>query len=60
MSTQNDIGFNKTFPYEGTPQNGRNHAHPDPNPSYSKSEPNTLAAPHAVGPGRIVNSNSEQ
>ena len=25
---QNDIGFNKTFPYEGTPQNGRNHAHP--------------------------------
>lgn len=24
----NDIGFNKTFPYEGTPQNGRNHAHP--------------------------------
>ena len=27
---QNDIGFNKTFPYEGTPQNGRTHAHPDP------------------------------
>lgn len=25
---RNDIGFNKTFPYEGTPQNGRNHAHP--------------------------------
>jgi hypothetical protein len=25
---QNDIGYNKTFPYEGTPQNGRNHAHP--------------------------------
>jgi Domain of unknown function (DUF4331) len=25
---KNDIGFNKTFPYEGTPQNGRNHAHP--------------------------------
>jgi Domain of unknown function (DUF4331) len=25
---QNDIGFNKTFPYEGTPQNGRNHTHP--------------------------------
>jgi hypothetical protein len=24
----NDIGYNKTFPYEGTPQNGRNHAHP--------------------------------
>lgn len=24
----NDIGFNKTFPYEGTPQNGRNHQHP--------------------------------
>jgi hypothetical protein len=29
----NDIGFNKTFPYEGTPQNGRIHAHPDPSPS---------------------------
>ena len=26
----NDIGFNKTFPYEGTPQNGRVHAHPNP------------------------------
>ncbi len=25
---KNDIGYNKTFPYEGTPQNGRNHAHP--------------------------------
>ena len=25
---QNDIGFNKTFPYESTPQNGRNHVHP--------------------------------
>ncbi len=25
---QNDIGYNKTFPYEGTPQNGRNHTHP--------------------------------
>jgi hypothetical protein len=24
----NDTGFNKTFPYEGTPQNGRNHSHP--------------------------------
>jgi hypothetical protein len=24
----NDIGFNKTFPYEGTPQNGRHHQHP--------------------------------
>jgi hypothetical protein len=24
----NDTGYNKTFPYEGTPQNGRNHAHP--------------------------------
>lgn len=23
----NDVGFNKVFPYEGTPQNGRNHAH---------------------------------
>jgi hypothetical protein len=25
---KNDIGYNKTFPYEGTPQNGRNHVHP--------------------------------
>jgi hypothetical protein len=32
---QNDIGFNKTFPYEGTPQNGRNHAHPSPSPTPS-------------------------
>jgi Domain of unknown function (DUF4331) len=24
----NDIGYNKIFPYEGTPQNGRNHTHP--------------------------------
>lgn len=24
----NDISFNKVFPYEGTPQNGRNHDHP--------------------------------
>ncbi len=24
----NDVGFNKTFPYESTPQNGRNHTHP--------------------------------
>ena len=24
----NDIGYNKVFPYEGTPQNGRNHKHP--------------------------------
>jgi len=24
----NDVGYNKTFPYEGTPQNGRNHQHP--------------------------------
>ena len=23
----NDVGYNKTFPYESTPQNGRNHAH---------------------------------
>jgi hypothetical protein len=30
---KNDIGFNKTFPYEGTPQNGRNHAHPSPSPT---------------------------
>jgi Domain of unknown function (DUF4331) len=29
----NDIGFNKTFPYEGTPQNGRVHAHPDLSPT---------------------------
>ena len=26
--SRNDMGFNKTFPYEGTPQNGRNHQHP--------------------------------
>lgn len=26
--SKNDIGYNKTFPYEGTPQNGRNHTHP--------------------------------
>ena len=26
--SKNDIGFNKTFPYEATPQNGRNHTHP--------------------------------
>lgn len=26
--SKNDIGYNKTFPYEGTPQNGRNHSHP--------------------------------
>jgi hypothetical protein len=25
---KNDVGYNKTFPYESTPQNGRNHAHP--------------------------------
>ncbi|MCC6327681.1 MAG: DUF4331 family protein, partial [Acidobacteria bacterium] len=24
----NDLGFNKVFPYEATPQNGRNHSHP--------------------------------
>ncbi|MEY2409571.1 MAG: hypothetical protein QOF48_2241 [Verrucomicrobiota bacterium] len=24
----NDIGYNKAFPYEATPQNGRNHHHP--------------------------------
>jgi hypothetical protein len=24
----NDMGFNKVFPYEATPQNGRNHSHP--------------------------------
>jgi hypothetical protein len=31
----NDIGYNKTFPYEGTPQNGRNHAHPSASPASS-------------------------
>jgi len=25
---KNDMGFNKVFPYESTPQNGRNHSHP--------------------------------
>ncbi|HEU4894116.1 MAG TPA: DUF4331 domain-containing protein [Vicinamibacterales bacterium] len=25
---QNDMAFNKVFPYESTPQNGRNHRHP--------------------------------
>ena len=25
---RNDMGFNKVFPYESTPQNGRNHTHP--------------------------------
>ncbi len=24
---KNDVGYNKTFPYEGTPQNGRKHTH---------------------------------
>jgi hypothetical protein len=24
----NDMAFNKVFPYESTPQNGRNHSHP--------------------------------
>jgi uncharacterized protein DUF4331 len=24
----NDVAYNKTFPYESTPQNGRNHSHP--------------------------------
>ena len=24
----NDIAYNKVFPYESTPQNGRNHSHP--------------------------------
>ena len=38
----NDIGFNKTFPYEGTPQNGRNHAHPDPSPSPQSNSVRTL------------------
>ena len=26
--TKNDMGYNKVFPYESTPQNGRNHQHP--------------------------------
>jgi hypothetical protein len=26
--SQNDSGYNKVFPYGGTPHNGRNHAHP--------------------------------
>jgi hypothetical protein len=26
--SQNDMAFNKVFPYESTPQNGRNHQHP--------------------------------
>ena len=26
--TSNDLGFNKVFPYESTPHNGRNHTHP--------------------------------
>jgi len=26
--SRNDMGFNKVFPYESTPQNGRNHPHP--------------------------------
>ncbi|MEY4940226.1 MAG: hypothetical protein RIQ93_1961, partial [Verrucomicrobiota bacterium] len=25
--SRNDVGYNKTFPYEGTPHNGRNHNH---------------------------------
>jgi hypothetical protein len=25
---RNDMAFNKVFPYEATPQNGRNHSHP--------------------------------
>ena len=25
---KNDIAYNKVFPYESTPQNGRNHSHP--------------------------------
>jgi hypothetical protein len=24
----NDMAYNKVFPYESTPQNGRNHHHP--------------------------------
>lgn len=26
--SENDVGYNKTFPYESTPHNGRNHMHP--------------------------------
>ncbi|HXJ73284.1 MAG TPA: DUF4331 family protein, partial [Candidatus Dormibacteraeota bacterium] len=26
--SHNDMAFNKVFPYESTPQNGRNHNHP--------------------------------
>jgi len=26
--SKNDIGYNKVFPYAGTPLNGRNHSHP--------------------------------
>jgi hypothetical protein len=26
--SRNDMGYNKTLPYESTPQNGRNHTHP--------------------------------
>jgi hypothetical protein len=26
--SKNDMGYNKVFPYESTPQNGRNHSHP--------------------------------
>jgi hypothetical protein len=26
--SKNDQGFNKVFPYQATPHNGRNHAHP--------------------------------
>lgn len=26
--SKNDVGYNKTFPYESTPHNGRNHKHP--------------------------------
>ena len=26
--SKNDVGYNKVFPYESTPQNGRNHTHP--------------------------------
>ena len=26
--SKNDVGYNKVFPYAGTPHNGRNHTHP--------------------------------
>jgi hypothetical protein len=28
MIARIDVAYNKVFPYESTPQNGRNHSHP--------------------------------